>query len=255
MKGGGLVAALALFSLLTPVAAFARGVRLSHQHHRLPGVAQRPPSPLLPRTAIVPHREERIVSMSSAGSGVALTRLKSRLWSVGWLSWWAQIILSTVSGVLLLFANSVSQSLSAATIAGRLLALVGLAASFVSAFWSWGYTRLSTKLDKRSTPVGEAAVKATSTLRMGLAINLFGMGMSILGAEAIVGTLAAKTLTQGSALVATASGASGFVQALDVLIVQANTNTIAAHFFGLCAVMRIQGAADVAAISASTKSV
>ena len=40
-------------------------------------------------------------------------------------------------------------------------------------------------------------------------------------------------------------------QALDMLIVQANTNTIASHFVGLLASLRIQGAADTTtAISA-----
>ena len=141
---------------------------------------------------------------------MALTRLKARLWSVGWLSWWVQIILSTISGVLLLFANSVSQPLNAATITGRLLALGGLTAAFASCFWSWGYTRLSTKLERRSTPAAEAASKATSALK--ITTYLLGMGMSIVGAEAIIGTLAAKTLTQGAVLVTGSSGGAGFVQ-------------------------------------------
>ena len=109
--------------------------------------------------------------------------------------------------------RSVSHPLNAATVAGRLLALAGLAAAFASTFWSWGYTRLSQKFERRSTPAAEAAAKTTSTLRIGRAINLIGMGLSIVGAEAIIGTLAAKTLTQGAVLVAGASGGSGFVQA------------------------------------------
>ena len=60
--------------------------------------------------------------------------------------------------------------------------------------------------------MGEAAAKAASTLRIGRAINLLGMGVSIVGAEAIIGTLAAKTLTQGAVLVTGASGGTGFVQ-------------------------------------------
>ena len=43
-------------------------------------------------------------------------------------------------------------------------------------------------------------------------------------------------------------------QALDMLIVQANTNTIASHFVGLLASLRIQGAADTTtAISAARR--
>ncbi|KAL3931938.1 MAG: hypothetical protein SGPRY_000911 [Prymnesium sp.] len=107
----------------------------------------------------------------------------------------------------------VSHPLNAATLAARVLALAGLAVAFISVFWSWGYTRLSQKLERLSTPAAEAAAKATSTLRMGRIINLLGMGLSIMGAEAIVGTLAAKTLTQGATLVTTGSGGTPFVQA------------------------------------------
>jgi len=179
-------------------------------------------------------------------AGPALIKMRSRLWGVGWLSWWAQVILSTISGVLLLFANSVSHTANAATLAGRLLALGGLAAAFASTFWSWGYTRLSARLERKATPAADAAARALSALRVGRVINLLGMGLSIMGAEAIVGMLAAKTLTQGVGL-ATGAASTGFVQALDMLIVQASTNTIAAHFIGLCAGFRIQGAVDTVA--------
>ena len=73
------------------------------------------------------------------------------------------------------------------------------------------------------------------------------MAISILGAECIVGTLAAKALTQGASLVVDVSATP--IQALDVLVVQASTNTIAARFFGLLASMRLQRAANKCAKS------
>ena len=88
-----------------------------------------PTLPRLVRRHDIGQKPSHGLSMCSAETNVALTRLKARLWSVGWLSWWVQIILSTISGVLLLFANSVSQPLNAATITGRLLALGGLTAA------------------------------------------------------------------------------------------------------------------------------
>ena len=148
--------------------------------------------------------------------------------------------------MLLLFANSVSQQMSPTVLAGRVLALAGLGAAFASTFWCWGYTRLSVRLGRRDASAADAAAKALGALRIGLAINLAGMGVSILGAEAIIGTLAAKSLTTGAgAIVAAPPG--GMVQALDMLIVQANTNTVAAHFVGLCVSLRIRGAAEAAA--------
>ena len=69
---------------------------------------------------------------------------------------------------------------------------------------------------------------------------LLGMGASLLGTYTIVGTLAAKALTQSATVV----GIAAPVQALDLLIVQANTNTLAAHFVGLCASLRLLRAAS-----------
>ena len=175
-----------------------------------PSAALRMPSSGLPRIVatpsvvhphrtaptLVPHLKTRPAAASRISlcdaecslesTTIALVKMRSRLWGVGWLAWWSQVILSSVSGVLLLFANSVSHTGNAATLAGRLLALAGLAAAFVSTFWSWGYTRLSLRLERRSTPAADAAAKALRALRIGRAINLLGMGLSILGAEAIV---------------------------------------------------------------------
>ena len=167
-------------------------------------------------------------------------RLRDRLWSVGWASWWTQTILSVVSGVLLLFANSVMQRPSPALVGGLVLALTGLGTAFCSIFWTWGFTRVSVRLGRQPVTPSEAAKRARGSLRKGMLLNLVGMGASLLGTYTIVGTLAAKALTQSAAVV----GAAAPVQALDLLIVQANTNTLAAHFVGLCASLRLLRAAS-----------
>ena len=167
-------------------------------------------------------------------------RLRDRLWSVGWASWWTQTILSVVSGVLLLFANSVMQRPSPALVGGLVLALAGLGTAFCSIFWTWGFTRVSVRLGRQPGTPSEAAKRARGSLRKGMLLNLVGMGASLLGTYTIVGTLAAKALTQSAAVV----GAAAPVQALDLLIVQANTNTLAAHFVGLCASLRLLRAAS-----------
>ena len=57
---------------------------------------------------------------------------------------------------------------------------------------------------------------------MAKTVSLFGIALGILGAEAIVGTLAARALVQGPSIVYGAGGAltSSPLQALDVLVVQ-----------------------------------
>ena len=73
------------------------------------------------------------------------------------------------------------------------------------------------------------------------------LSLCLLGGEAIVGTLAAKALTQSSALSAAGAVGASPVQALDVLVVQANTNTIACHFVSLVCNMRLRGNAQACA--------
>jgi hypothetical protein len=60
------------------------------------------------------------------------------------------------------------------------------------------------------------------------------MLLTILGAQAIVGSILAKSLSQPQGGF-TAIDPSRFVQSVDLFVVQANTNTIAAHFVGIAA--------------------
>uniref|UniRef100_A0A7S0ITD5 DUF3611 family protein n=1 Tax=Calcidiscus leptoporus TaxID=127549 RepID=A0A7S0ITD5_9EUKA len=176
----------------------------------------------------------------------AVRTLRKRLWSWGWLSWWTQTILSVIAAVILLFVNSVSQqSLNLPALAGRSLAFVALAGSVVSNFWTWGYTRLSKRLGRKLPTAADAAARVSGSLRVGVVVNLLGICFAILGAEAIVGTLAAKAFTTQGQLAL--GGVASPVQAIDVLVVQANTNTLAAHFAALIASMRLQLAANACA--------
>lgn len=178
-----------------------------------------------------------------------LPRLGSSLRAIGWFSWWSQLILSTVSGVLLLFANSVTSRPTAFTLVGRALALAGLALGMASTLWTVSYARLAASLvGERAPTAAEAADRASGLVRVTVSLNVLGMVFCILAAEAIIGTLAAKALTQSTANLGVIANA---VQPLDLLIVQANTNTIAAHFISLCSAMRLRGAASTCAEAAS----
>lgn len=174
-----------------------------------------------------------------------LQALRTGLTRVGWLSWWAQLILSTVTGVLLLFANSVSSQRTAAVLAGRALAVAGLASSIASTLWTLGYGRLANKLGRTpETTPAEAAKLALGVINKGVMLNLIGMGLSVLGAQAIVGVLAAKALAQSQVLSANP------VQALDLLIVQANGNTVLSHFLSLALCLNLRGTAERCASAA-----
>ncbi|MFM7578208.1 MAG: DUF3611 family protein, partial [Microcystaceae cyanobacterium] len=68
-------------------------------------------------------------------------------------------------------------------------------------------------------------------IRWGLMVNLIGMGLAIIGAASISGIVLVKSLSipQGTL----AANPKQFVQSIDLLAIQANTNTIIAHFTGL----------------------
>ena len=108
------------------------------------------------------------------------------------------------------------------------LTLFGVVAGFLSTFWSFGYTRLSKRLyrylstgpDDSSKRVKKADV--LNTLMRGSWINVIGLGSTLLGLQATVGLLVAKTLTNATANPFLAGGAGSYnpVLALDVFLVQ-----------------------------------
>ena len=66
----------------------------------------------------------------------------------------------------------------------------------------------------------------------GALINVLWCGSTVLGLQATVGLLVAKTLTNATAnpFLAAGSGSWSPVLALDVFLVQACTNTVMSHF-------------------------
>jgi len=158
-----------------------------------------------------------------------------------WLSWWAQVILTTTSAVTLFFAKSVMSSssgnggvISRGSGAGLYLAGSGIVLSFLSIIWTWGGARLSNRLIRRSTTPIAAANMIRRNITIAITLNLLGMFITLIGAEQIVGILAAKVLTNQNLF----SGSVGSVapqilQPLDILVVQANTNMILSHFCSL----------------------
>eukprot|EP00979_Chaetoceros_neogracilis_P018430 scaffold10591_cov236-Chaetoceros_neogracile.AAC.2 len=163
---------------------------------------------------------------------------------VNWISWWSQLILSIVSTVTLLFAKGVMQASSdKRSITGAFFfAGSGIAVSFLSIVWTWGGARLSKRLGRSANSRIKAANMIRRTITIGSVLNLSGMFLALIGAQQIVGLLASKLLTmQGvSPFAMSAVGVSAqTLQPIDILIVQANTNTLLSHFISLvcCLVM------------------
>mmetsp|Transcript_8542 Transcript_8542/g.21054 ORF Transcript_8542/g.21054 Transcript_8542/m.21054 type:complete len:304 (+) Transcript_8542:76-987(+) len=176
---------------------------------------------------------------------VQLVSLRMR--RVAFLSWWSQVILTVISTVTLLFTRNVlnietsPMGLVAATnralLPNYFLAGSSIVLSFGSVFWTWATRRLSRRLLKKPTTRVQAANMLRKSITVGTSLNLMGMAVALLGAEQIVGGLAIKVLTTstGASAVYQAGQAANLLQPLDILVVQANTNTLFSHFCSIVA--------------------
>ncbi|CAA0806769.1 Protein TIC 21- chloroplastic [Striga hermonthica] len=159
------------------------------------------------------------------------SRYFKRLGSFGF---WGQLICTIVAAVILSFSNLISGKITSP--ATFYATAGGIAAAFISVFWSFGYIRLSDKLRKTANDPSKAPPRAdvVKSLKNGIVVNLLGMGAAILGMQATVGLLVAKALTTSATPYYQGIPPGNTpVLALDVFLVQASANTILSHFLGL----------------------
>ncbi|KAH9609190.1 hypothetical protein KSS87_022959 [Heliosperma pusillum] len=153
---------------------------------------------------------------------------------LGSFGFWGQLICTIVAAVILSFSVIVTGKItSPATFYST---AGGIAAAFISVFWSFGYLRLSEKLRKTANNPSKAPPRndVVKSLRNGIVVNILGMGAALLGMLATVGGLVAKALTTSSTpYYQGLTPGSTPVLALDVFLVQASANTILSHFLGL----------------------
>jgi Protein of unknown function (DUF3611) len=176
--------------------------------------------------------------------GIDVQRASRALWKVGWFTWWVQVVLTVVAAVICSFALIFPgvNARASASAAGTVLAGVGVAVSFVSLFWTYGYTRLAIKL-RRGHPrfMERAPDRVRGYLRVAVVLAVSGLVVSLIGLQAIVGTLLARLLGAGIATtpyttMQSSSGAVGVfggVQPVDVLVIQATANAMSALVAGL----------------------
>jgi hypothetical protein len=155
------------------------------------------------------------------------------------MAFWVQLVLTTVAAVIVLFSMAFTSQ--AGPQVSTYLTLFGIAMGFLSTFWSFGYTRLATRLHRFLDAAGEAGAPlilrsdVINMLEKGAIINVLGAGASMLGLQATIGLLVAKTLTTATVNPFLSSGTNSWnpVLAFDVFNVQATTNALLAHFFSL----------------------
>ncbi|AFZ25818.1 Protein of unknown function (DUF3611) [Cylindrospermum stagnale PCC 7417] len=155
----------------------------------------------------------------------------------GWISFWIQLVLGVISGIIVLLYAIFSQrtgspSNNPGTGFGVFLAICGLVVLGVGIYLAYRYTRIGNQLQSSNPNNRPRKSETVQILRLGLMVNLAGILVTLLGAQAIVGTLVARSISP-QAVTTQLFDPTRIISGLDMLVVQANTNTVSAHFAGL----------------------
>jgi Protein of unknown function (DUF3611) len=181
-----------------------------------------------------------------------LERLAKVLGLAGWIDFWVQLGLATVSGLMLVFAISgrnfsqaiaplpgvmpgavgnLGQATTPGLGIGIFWASLGILALLFSVYLAFRQTRLAKRLRNPHPSVHPHKTEVMQVLRWGVIAGLVGMALTILGGGATLGLLLAKSIAQpqGVAIYDPAR----IIRSLDIFVAMANMNGIAAHFIGM----------------------
>lgn len=171
----------------------------------------------------------------------ALRQIATIFRLAGWASLWIQLVLGVISVIVLLFA-SVSRGVAGAqnqqssgTGFGIFFAVIGVITLAAGVYFAFRYTRIGRQLQ---SPNPNQRPRKADTIRIlwwGLLVNLLGMLLTIVGAQAIAGALLLRSLSLPQGVGAVLSNPAEVIRPVDIFVVQANTNIVAAHFAGLVA--------------------
>ncbi|KAG9440348.1 hypothetical protein H6P81_020513 [Aristolochia fimbriata] len=187
-----------------------------------------------PLSTAFPSPEEEAEKAKLAQVAKRLEKTSRYFKRLGSFGFWGQLVCTIVAAVILSFSSVITGKITSP--ATFYATAGGIAAAFISVFWSFGYIRLSDRLRRTANEPAKAPPRAevVKSLKNGIVLNIIGMGAAILGMQATVGFLVAKALTTSAVpYYQGISPGNSPVLALDVFLVQASANTILSHFLGL----------------------
>jgi len=165
-------------------------------------------------------------------------KILRQCYRVSWVSFWLQLTLTIMAGTTLVFANSLRyhSNWTSLWLSGFPFSVIGELLAMAGCFWSWNCTRYC----RRSFTSKEDVISSLQKYsQIGLQISVGGMLSSLLGAKLLGTSLAAKLLTSQAlngvivhqpALKAISTSS---IEALDIYLMQANTNNLLANFVAL----------------------
>ncbi len=172
-----------------------------------------------------------------------VVKFANQLRLIGWVSFWIQLALAIVSTIIFLFAilaaapkgvvvngATVVTPPNPGTSGGIFLAICGLVVLYGGIYLAFSYTRIASKL--KNPDLRPKKADTMKQMKLALIVNLLGMFLSILAAEAIGGVLLGKSFAFAGAIF-NPSSLGQIIQPLDIFLVLGNTHTITAHFVGM----------------------
>ncbi len=163
-----------------------------------------------------------------------IQQISSELKLMGRIGFWLQLVLGVISAVLLSFGTLILLSSTSRTQGieiGIIAAISGVGFLVVAIYFSRRYIQFSEEILNPNATERPKKSDTIQLIKTGLIFNLVGMFLTIIGAEALVGIILQKSLLIPQATIT--ADPNKFINSADVLIVQANTNSISAHFAGL----------------------
>ena len=162
-------------------------------------------------------------------------KVSSNLQRWGFWGFWLQLVLGIISTVILLFSTPTlleNEQNNLGNQFGILCAFVSIIILVVAIFgFSFRYGKIGRRIENSDIQQRPKKSDTLQLIKIGLTLNLIGILVAISGAQALVGLALGKSLTLSPQLIG--PDTQRFVNSLDLLIIQANTNTITAHFAGI----------------------
>ncbi len=161
-------------------------------------------------------------------------RIVSAFRVIGWLAFWVELAFTLGSGLVILFAISgrnFSTELNTGISIGIFWGVCAVFALLANIFFAYRYTRIAKGLANPNKEVQPSKSDTLKMLRLAVIVSLVGILLGILGAGSTVGVLVAKSVSQPPGVAIT--DPNRIIRALDVFVVVANFNGIAAHFVGV----------------------
>ena len=172
----------------------------------------------------------------SPGLPPAVLRASATLNLAGNIGFWVQVVLGVVAALILLFASTSlfgEEKANPAIGFGFFCASAGILALIVSIFFCFRYRQMAQLMRSSDSLSRPKKGYTLQVIRLGLIANLVGMLLSIIGAESLVGLLLGKFLNLPQGAVTSTINPNQLLKAGEIMIILANTHTIASHFTGI----------------------